>query len=367
MRGIRSTDRMTMESKMPETGTLDDFMGMLDWPKLTAWLDDNGAPGAGSITSVQKLRGGLQNAVFRIERGDAAFILRRPPAKIRDGHNATMLREARILTALAGSNVPCPKVYAVCGDESVTGACFYLMEPLEGFAKSGDLPEPYASNADWRRAMGEELVRAAVALGGFDYQAAGLGDLGKPDNWHARQVERWRSQLEGYAATPGYNPADLPFVAEVGRWLSENLPANRRLGIVHGDLQFPNVMFSYRTPKISGVLDWELASLGDPLLDLGWILSSWSEPGDPDGKSPMVKPWADFMTRRQLVDLYGELSGRDMAEMPWFFALACYKLAVLLEGTTAAWKAGKVPENVGVSVHGYATWLMTKARQIIHA
>ena len=350
---------------MLKSAMLDDFKGALDWPKLAIWIAENDLPGSGPVTAVEKLRGGLQNAVFKLERGGTSLILRRPPVKIRDGHNATMLREARILKALAGSGVPHPDVYAVCDDLSVTGACFYLMEPLEGFAKSGDLPEPYASDPSWRHAMGEELVKAAVALGTFDYQAAGLSDLGKPDNWHVRQVERWRSQLEGYAATPGYSPADLPFVDEVGRWLSDNLPANRHIGIVHGDLQFPNVMFSIKARKISGVLDWELASLGDPLLDLGWVLSSWYEEGDPEGKSPMVKPWDGFMTRKELVDLYGALSGRDMGEMPWFFALACYKLAVLLEGTTAAWKAGKVPDNIGQSVHGYAKWLMTKARQII--
>jgi aminoglycoside phosphotransferase (APT) family kinase protein len=354
-----------MEMNVTNVDGLDSFDGALDWTRLHGWIAQSEAPGSGPVTAVEKLRGGLQNAVFKIERGDQTMILRRPPMKIRDGHNATMLREARILTALRGSDVPHPEVYAVCDDDSVTGASFYLMEALEGFAKSGDLPAPYSTEPKWRRAMGEELVKAAVALGAFNYEAAGLGDLGKPDNWHVRQVERWRSQLEGYAATPGYNPADLPFVEEVGRWLSDNVPQNQRIGIVHGDFQFPNIMFSGKAPKISGVLDWELASLGDPLLDLGWILSSWSEEGDPEGKSPMVKPWDGFLTRKELVDLYGSYSRRNMAEMPWFFALACYKLAVLLEGTTAAWKAGKVPENVGQSVHGYATWLMTKARQII--
>src|SRR3546814_1302136 len=103
-------------------------------------------------------------------------------------------------------------------------------------------------------------------------------------------------------------------------WLNDELPDNRRIGIVHGDLQFPNVMFSLQAPRISGVVDWELASLGDPLLDLGWILSSWSEAGDPDGKNPMVRPWDGFLTRAELVRLYGELSGRDMSAMPWYFA-----------------------------------------------
>ncbi|MET0240724.1 MAG: phosphotransferase family protein [Sphingobium sp.] len=351
-------------SGVTDSLALDSFEGLLNWPNLNDWIMASAAPGTGPVTAVSRLAGGLSSAVFLVERGDDRFVLRRPSKRITPRSNATMLREARILRALEGSAVPHPACYDVCDDESVTGASFYLMAPLEGMAKSGELEGQYATDPAWRRAMGEELVRSAAALGGLDYAAIGLADLGKPENWHQRQVERWRSQLEGYAATPGYNPADLPHFESVGRWLSDNIPENQRIGIVHGDYQFPNVMFSLKAPVISGVLDWELASLGDPLLDLGWVLSSWWEEGDPEGKEPMVRPWDGFLSRAELIDLYGALSGRDMACIPWYSTLACYKLACLLEGTTAAWKAGKVPEKVGQSVHGYATWLMNKARSI---
>jgi aminoglycoside phosphotransferase (APT) family kinase protein len=238
------------------------------------------------------------------------------------------------------------------------------MQSLEGFAPSQQLPGRYGSDASWRSAMGEELVRSAAALAAVDYKAVGLGDLGKPDGWHERQVDRWRSQLEGYRSVPGYDGA-LPFVDDVGNWLLTNQPAGKRIGIVHGDYQFANVMFSLQAPRISGVVDWELTSLGDPLLDLGWVLTSWTEAGDPEGKRPLVQPWENFQTRAELVRLYGEISGRDMSDMPWFFALACYKLACLLEGTYARSKQGQVPEDIGKSVHGYALWLMNKAKQVI--
>lgn len=342
-----------------------DYEGLIRLPQLNAWIEKQTVPGTGPVTEIRRLAGGLQNQVFLLNRGGVELVLRRPGEHIRPKNNETMLREARVLTALKGSDVPHPSVYAVCADEEVLGACFYLMELVEGFARSGDLPGRYATDASWRRAMGEELAQAAVALGQVDYKASGLADLGKPENWHERQVDRWRSQLEGYAATPGYDPAQLPHVNEIGRWLTDNVPDNKQIGLVHGDLQFPNVMFSLERPKISAILDWELVSLGDPLLDLGWILSSWSEQGDPEGKKPMVQPWDGFLTRKELVRLYGELSGRDMGAMPWYFALACYKLACLLEGTYAASKAGKVPEKVGESVHAYASWLTMKARQII--
>ena len=343
---------------------IDDFGGLINWDRLNAWLAGQSVPGTGPVTGARKLTGGLQNNVFLLQRGGESFVLRRPPKRLRPESNETMRREARVLRALAGSTVPHPHFYALCDDESVIGACFYLMEPLEGFAPNGPLQGSYATDSKWRRAMGEELVKAAAGLGAIDPKAVGLENLGKPEHWHERQVSRWRSQLEGYREIPNYTGTELPHVDEVGLWLSDNLPADRRIGIIHGDFQFPNVMFSLQTPRISGVIDWELATLGDPLLDLGWVLSSWWEEGD-DGKKPMVQPWDGFLTRAELVRLYGQVSGRNMNAMPWFFTLACYKLACLLEGTYARSKAGQVPADVGTQVHAYAVWLMTKATQII--
>lgn len=355
-----------MSADTPPAG-LDDFGGLIEWTRLNAWIDARrDVPGAGPVTGVRKLAGGLANSVFLLDRGGESIVLRRPPKHLRPNSNETMLREARVLKALAGSPVPHPDFYAVCDDPEVIGATFYLMAPLEGFAPMGELKGDYATDAGWRAAMGPEMVRGAAALAAVDPAAVGLADLGKPDDWHARQVSRWRSQLEGYAAnTPAYNPKELPHFDEVGRWLSDNLPTDRKIGLIHGDFQFANVMFSLRAPRISGVIDWELTTLGDPMLDLGWILTSWWEEGDPPGKKPLVSPWRDFGSRAELTRLYGELTGRDMSATPWFFALGCYKLACLLEGTVAASKAGKVPSEVGESVHGYATWLTTKARQII--
>jgi aminoglycoside phosphotransferase (APT) family kinase protein len=344
---------------------LEDFKGLIDWPNVNAWIATQAAlPGTGPVTGARKLQGGLQNNVYLLERGTESFVLRRPGKHLRPESNDTMLREARVLKALAGSGVPHPRFYAVCEDTSVIGACFYIMEPLEGFAPRGLLPDTYATDREWRHGMGEELVRAAAALGNVDYKAVGLESIGKPNDWHARQASRWRSQLDGYRSMPNYD-GTLPHIDEVGRWLSDNVPLDRRIGIVHGDFQFANVMFSSRAAQISGVVDWELASLGDPLLDLGWILTSWWEDGDPEGRQPLVKPWDGFTSRAELVRRYGELSGRNMDVMPWFFVLACYKLACLLEGTYARSKAGQVPAEIGASVHAYAVWQMRKAMQLM--
>jgi aminoglycoside phosphotransferase (APT) family kinase protein len=345
------------------TGTPDDFDGLLDWDRLQPWIDAQDLPGRGPVTAIERLTGGSQNNLFLMTRGDGRFVLRRPPKHLRANSNETMLREARVLKALAGSATPHPSFHAVCDDVSIIGACFYVMAPLEGFSPGGPLRGDYATDPAWRRAMGEAMVDAAAALAGVDYKAVGLSDFGKPENWHARQVARWRAQLEGYREIEGYDGPNLPYVDEVGRWLSDNVPKSGRIGVIHGDFQFPNVMFSLRSPKISGVIDWELATLGDPLLDLGWMLSSWSEAGDPE-RAPMVAPWDGFLSRAELVRRYGELTGRDMGDMPWYFALACYKLGCILEGTYARAMGGKAPMEMGARLHEYSTWLFVKARQI---
>lgn len=342
---------------------LDNFGGLLNWDNLQDWIQSQDIPGAGPVTAVEKLIGGSQNNLFLMTRGTETFVMRRPPTHPRANSNDTMLREARVLKALKGSAVPHPTYYAHCDDVSVIGVCFYIMAPLEGFSPSRELPGRYAEDASWRRAMGGELMRASAALSAVDYKAVGLEGYGKPDNWYARQVDRWRSQLEGYKELPNYTGYALPYVDELGQWLGEHLPKNTRMGIIHGDYQFPNVMFSHKAPKISGLIDWELSTIGDPMLDLGWVLSSWFEPGDP--KEPMVSPWDGFISRDELIRLYGEHTGRDMSEVGWFFALACYKLGCILEGTYARAVAGQAPMETGQRLHDYATYLFTKGKSLI--
>lgn len=344
--------------------TLDHFNGLLNWTSLNAWIEDQNLPGSGPTMAVRQLTGGTQNCLFLIERANARFVLRRPPMHLRANSNQTMVREARMLASIAGSDVPHPRLLAACEDTEIIGACFYLMEEVEGFSPKGPLPGAYAVDPRWRQAMGPALITAAAALGTVDVDAAGVADMGNGTDWHSRQVSRWRAQLESYRGTPHYDGPALPHIDAVGRWLSDHLPQNGRIGIIHGDLQFPNVMFSQHAPQINAIIDWELTTLGDPMLDLGWILSSWWEEGDPPGKMPMVQPWRDFPSRTELVRLYGELSGRDMTDMPWFFALACFKLGCIVEGTHARSKAGKAPAETGQRLHKYAIWLLEKAHQI---
>lgn len=347
------------------TVELPDFDGVINWQRFDEWLQTQSLPGSGPITAVRKLTGGSQNNLLLMTRDSERFVLRRPPKHLRANSNETMLREARVLGALEGSKVPHPALLAACDDTSVIGACFYIMSPLDGFSAFGALPGSYATDQSWRAAMGPEFVRAAAALAEVDYKAAGLENFGKPAAWHERQVARWRAQLESYRELQGYEGSSLPYVEEVGRWLNDHLPKNGRIGIIHGDYQFPNVMFSPHAPRIVGLIDWELSTLGDPLLDLGWVLQSWTEPGDPEGHDPIVTPWDGFSPRAELVELYGRMTGRNMSEMPWYFVLACYKLGCILEGTYARAMAGKASMETGLSLHNYAHWLFRKAKQLI--
>ncbi len=343
---------------------LDDFDGLLNWAHLQEWIAGHDLPGDGAVTAVEPLAGGSQNHIYRLQRGDVQLVLRRPPRHLRKNSNETMLREARVLGALATTDVPHPRLYAACADLDVIGVCFYVMEPITGFTPMGELPGRWAQ-ASWRARLGEALVDGAVKLGAVDHHAVGLDDFGKADDWIARQVARWRAQLEGYGQLEGYDGPDIAGVERVGDWLEANRPSSCHIGIIHGDYQFANVMMAPDKPKLAAIVDWELSSLGDPLLDLAWMLTAWSEPDDPPGKYAQVSPWEAMPSRADLIARYGELSGRDMSVMPWFFVLACYKLGILLEGTHARACAGQAPKEIGNALHDYTLWLFAKANQYL--
>ncbi len=344
---------------------LDDFDGLLRWDDLQQWIvAESAIPGRGPVTSVRRLTGGSQNNVFWCARDGGEFVLRRPPKHLRANSDETMRREARVLAALGGSAVPHPTLYAVCDDTAVIGTCFYVMAAIDGYSPLIGAQGRYATDPAWQRAVALDLVDAAAALGAVDIHTVGLGDFGKLDGWVQRQVPRWRSQLDGYASFDGWDPKGVPGIDSVADWLTERHPRDHRMGLIHGDLHWANVMLAPDAPRVAAIIDWELSTLGDPLLDLGWILQSWSEPDDPPGHGGgFVQP--GFPTRPELVARYAAKSGRDMADIDWYAVLACYKLGVILEGTHARACAGKAPKEIGDMLHGYTLWLIAYAHQII--
>ncbi len=336
-----------------------DWQSFLSVDALSAWMDGQGLP-RGQIEKAHLLGGGTQNILLKFERAGRSFVLRRPPKHLRANSNETMRREARVLAALKGTDVPHPDLIAACGDESVLGAAFYLMEPVEGFTPREEMPPLHASDPAIRRAMGFEMVDAIAALSKVDYAARGLSDLGKLDNFLERQVGRWKAQLESYAEFEGWpGLSGIPGVDEIGAWLTAHRPNNFVPGIIHGDFHFGNVLFDRHSARLTAMVDWELTTLGDPLVDLGWLLSAWPEDGAQTG--PVFGSWTGFPTRAEIVARYAERTGRDMRDADWYEVLACYKLGAILEGTYARACAGRAPKQTGDYLHAATVSLFTRA------
>jgi len=340
--------------------------GLVDFARLGPWMDAQGLP-AGEFREVERLAGGTQNVLLRFARGGRRYVLRRPPPHKRARSDETMRREARVLAALEGSPVPHPGLIVACPDTRVIGAAFYLMEPIEGFNPASGLPALHASDASLRHRMGLAMVDAAAALGRVDYQAVGLAGFGRPEGYLERQVARWQSQLESYAALPGYPGPQIPHLEEVASWLGPHQPRVWRPGLIHGDFHLANVLFRYDGPELAAVVDWELSTIGDPLLDLGWLLATWPGSG-PDGGGALagaVQPWEGFPSGPELVARYAKGSDRDLSHIAWYTVLACYKLGIILEGTHARACAGKAPREIGELLHDQTLGLFRKAQGIL--
>jgi aminoglycoside phosphotransferase (APT) family kinase protein len=343
-----------------------DDLDLLAPDRLARWLDAQGLPCAGEpIREARKLSGGATNAIFLFRRGDARMVLRRPPRHPRADSDKTLVREARVLRALRGTDVPHPALIAACEDPAVIGGCFYLMEPIDGFNPVGQLPEPFASDPGARRQMGFELLDAIAKLARVDYRAVGLGDFGKPDGFLERQVERWKAHLQGYHKLPGYGGRALPGFEDVARWLQTHIPRDFRPGIIHGDYQFANVMFAHDRPELRAIIDWELSTIGDPMLDLGWILCSWSDPDEPALRTTYIQPWSGFPSRAELIERYLAQTGRDPDAVRYFRVLACYKLGILLEGHYARGLAGLGDREVGETMGNTTWWLFEQAVDLV--
>jgi aminoglycoside phosphotransferase (APT) family kinase protein len=295
--------------------------------RLTAYLDEHGI-GSGPV-ELTAIGDGRSNATFRLKRGGADLVLRRPPAGPIAPRTHDVVREARVADGLAAAAVPVPRVVTICGDATVIGAPFALTGHLDGVVISAAFPPGW--DTDVRRVASEAVADTLAVIHAVDLDAAGLTGLGRPTGYLERQIELYLRLWEGHRTR------ELPLVAEVGRRMRAKLPPSRRTTLVHGDYRLGNVMFDRRSPAPPlAVLDWELATVADPLVDLGYLCACWTEDGDdPDS------PWqpdpatreAGCLSRAELVARYEQRSGRSMSSMPWYMTLALWKSAVFLEGS----------------------------------
>ncbi len=317
--------------------------GLVDEQRLARWLDANGLPGEGEKVAARFVSGGASNEIFEIRRGAARMALRRPPRLVPKGRNETMLREARVLGALAGSDVPHARLLGVCADTSVLGACFYVMDWVEGWTPMGPLPEPFLSDLESKKGLADELVDAIANLSRVDWRAGGLEGFGRPEGFLERQVDRWLAHLTSFQFR------ELPGLDAAAAWLRAHTPRSFRPGILHGDYQFANVMFQHGAPaRMAAVVDWEMSTVGDPLLDLGWVLMGWPDPDEDRGRSgpgadrsqALYFDYTGMQSRAELMQRYALRSGLALDAIDYYVVLARFKMACVLEGGYARYVQG---------------------------
>ncbi len=297
---------------------------------LLAFLDEHGI-GSGDLAA-EPVGDGHSNVTYLVRRGDAEVVLRRPPRPPIPKSAHDVLREARLLRALEPTGARVPRVLAVGDDEDVIGAPFYVMERIAGEVITGEIPAAL-DTPEQRRLIADQLVDALVEIHAVDWEAHGLGSFGKPSGYLHRQVKLFGNLWEQHRTR------DVPAVERVGDWLAEHLPEEDppcAPTIVHGDFRLGNTMFAPDAPaRLIAVFDWEMATLGDPLADLGYLCALWTEAGDPDvgqfDLSPVTRR-DGFPAREELVARYEEGSGRTMTDLRWYTALALWKSVVFMEG-----------------------------------
>lgn len=319
---------MTAQEHIPDIDVLVGTATQGQLAHLGRWMDEHGVPGAGAPT-LTPLTGGSQNVLNRVERSGVQWALRRPgPGGAADG-GRTLLREIRVLRALEGTDVPHAELVAGCEDPSVLGTPFYLMRLVDGWSPLATMPgwpEPYASDPRSRPDLAFELVGGIARLAKVDWQARGLTGLGRPDGFHDRQVDRWLDFLAAFQFR------ELPGLDAAAEWLRTHRPAHWSPGIMHGDYQFANVMFQHGTPtRLAAIVDWEMTTVGDPLLDLGWCLSSWGQDAGTTGGIDLT----GMPSREELLHHYATISGRSVENIDYYVVLARFKLGIVLEKTVA--------------------------------
>jgi len=329
------------------------------------WMSARGL-GEGPLEDVSPVTGGTQNVMLRFSRAGRTYVLRRGPRHLRPRSNNVILRETKVLAALAGSEVPHPRLITTCEDPSVLGdAVFYLMEPVDGFNAGEGLPPLHSGDAEVRYQMGLSMADALAKLGAVDHVAVGLADFGKPAGFLERQVPRWLSELASYSHYENYPGPQIPGVEQVAAWLEQRQPANWTPGIMHGDYHAANVMFSRTGPDVVAIVDWEMCTIGDPLLDLGWLLATWKQPDGSSVFSHALGGQDGLAGIEDLFQRYAANTTRDVSQITWYTVLACFKLGIVIEGTLARACAGKAEKEVGDQLHAATVHLFERALTLI--
>jgi aminoglycoside phosphotransferase (APT) family kinase protein len=310
-----------------------------DVARFSDWLGQ--VTGEPAEVTVTPMSGGGSCEMFRVERLGRSWVARRAPLTSVSDTAHHVVREARVIEALADSAVPVPTILAVCDDPAVLGTPFFVMSFVDGdVVRRNGLPKDLAEQPDSHHAVGEELIDTLVKLHEVDWRSTPLAELSRPEGFLARQVDRWMTQLESYRSR------DLDGVDDVAAWLAANQPARGDLTVMHGDYKLDNVLLSRQPPpRVLSVVDFEMTTVGDPLIDLAWALIFWPQegnlialavPGTPNGIA------ADqCQTPAQLIERYSVATGRDLSAFDWYQAFSAWKLAIVLEASYAKYRSGE--------------------------
>ena len=331
-----------------------------DEDRLLAYLSDK-VEGVDGEMTVRQFDGGKANLTYLLRFDESReYVLRRPPLGPYAPSAHDMRRENRVLSILREAFPFAPRLYHFCEDEDVIGAPFLIMERCRGIVIRDVMPDHFAAKTDSPRLMSEALVDTLAAFHAVDYEDLGLSQLGRPKGFIERQVEGWWRRWQAAKLD------ESPQVTEIHRWLADHVPESSYYSLVHNDFKLDNTMFDADDPsKVVAILDWDMCTLGDPLSDLGTLLTYWTQPEDP----PMVKSIATmptgcdgFFTRKQILERYAEKSGRDLSDIQFYHVLGIFRLLVILQQIYIRYVRGFTQDrrfaDMGLSVTGLTEWAL---------
>ena len=318
----------------------------LDIARLGAFLREI-IPGAEGEPSVRQFGGGKANLTYLLRFGSQEYVLRRPPLGPIPPGAHDMRREHRVLSVLWRHYPLAPQSLLLCEDESIVGAVFIVLERRHGFVIRDDIPPEFAGRPELNRRIGEALIDALADLHRVEPQAAGLGDLGRPDGYVERQLDGWTRRWHGAQGGPEADEAQRRF-APVLDWLASHLPRSGAASLLHNDYRLDNCLLDTEDPgRIIAVMDWDMCTQGDPLADLGYVLNYWVEPGDdPAWRAIAAMPtWRDgFPSRTEATQRYAARTGFDVSAVGWHQVFAAFKLAVIIQQIYIRWVRGQTQD-----------------------
>jgi aminoglycoside phosphotransferase (APT) family kinase protein len=326
---------------------------------VSAFLRQAGLPADG--LEVEQFPAGQSNLTYLLRVGEWEAVLRRPPLGPVAPRAHDMGREYRILERLHPSFPLAPRPYVLCEDPAVIGAPFYVMERRHGLVLDIEFPPGWVVNAGLHQAIAETLIQKLVELHRVDWRAAGLGEIGHPEGYMQRQVSGWLERFNRVRTV------ELPELEPLAAWLVNGLPVSPPPAMIHNDYKLNNVLLDSADPRrMTAVLDWEMATVGDPLSDVASLLVYWTEPGDEALLGGLTSVTADptFPRRSEVIELYARLSGNDLSGLDWYFAFAYFKLAVICQQIFYRWKVGQTRDERFAAHEAVACNLVRQAARV---